>query len=316
MFNIPFHCERSITINRHISVVAPVIGDFNTWKNWSPWVCMEPECDMQITGGINEVGHAQSWDGDRIGAGNMVMTAKSDTQFSYDLEFIKPWKSKSAVTFSLEGHGGDTKVTWTMRGGISVFMFFAKRKMRAAVENDYDRGLMMLKDYAEEGHVASETILEGLEEKAGFHYIGFRRSASLDDMATEMSKDFGQMTEWVTEGELQEPDRYMALYHKFDMVNRQCDFTSVLAYDERPENPKNLLAGIIPDHSVLRATHTGAYKFLGNAWSTVMAEQTGQKLKLDKKAPSYEVYVNSPSEAIPEELITEINVPISLPKEN
>lgn len=271
---------------------------------------MEKDCPVKIQGSLGEVGHRQEWDGDRIGSGSMVMTSSSDAGFHYDLEFIKPWKSKGTVEFKLEGQGGETRVTWVMNGSLPIFMFFLKKMMKAWVGSDYERGLSMLKEYLENGSVLTETQVVGEQDKQGFHYLGIRKSASLEDMPSVMSKDFGQLMAWVGESELPEPQDFIAFYHKYDIVKKRCDFTSALVYDEKPENTQNLASGQVPEHRVVQVVHTGPYDNLGNAWAAVMAEQRSKKLKLNKKVPWYERYINSPEDVEPDELQTEINIPI------
>jgi len=310
MLNIPFRCERSISIDKHISLISPVIGNFHTWSQWSPWMCIEKECPVKIEGSIGEVGHRQEWAGTRIGTGNMVMTSKSDSGYQYDLEFLTPWKSKSTVEFKFEGVGGETKVTWVMNGSLPIFMFFLKKMMKAWVESDYDRGLKMLKEYMETGSVVTDTEVTGEHSKEGFYYLGLRKSSSVEDMPALMSKDFGYLMELVGNGELPEPKDFVALYHKWDIVKKRCDFTSALVYDESPQSSKNLISGMYPDHNVLQVVHTGPYDHLGNAWSTIMSEQRHKKLKMNKKIPWYERYLNNPEEVEAEELKTEINIPI------
>jgi effector-binding domain-containing protein len=310
MLNIPFRCERSISIDKHISLVSPVIGNFHTWQQWSPWMCMEKECSVKIEGSIGEVGHRQAWDGERIGSGKMVMTSKSDAGFKYDLEFLKPWKSKSTVEFKFEGVGGETKVTWLMNGGVPIYLFFLRKMMRAWVGSDYERGLKMLKEYLETGSVSTDTQVAGQQEKAGFHYLGIRKSSSIEEMPALMSKDFGHLMELVGKGEIAEPKDVVAFYHKWDLLKQRCDFTSALVYDEAPKTTKKLISGMFPDHRVLQVVHTGAYDHLGNAWSTAMSEQRSKKLKVNKKVPWYERYLNNPEDVESEELKTEINIPV------
>lgn len=310
MLNIPFRCEKSIVINKHISLVAPVVGNFHTWDAWSPWLCMEKDCAPKIHGSIGEPGHRQEWDGTRIGSGSMKMTAATETSFDYDLQFLKPWKSSSKVKFTFDGTGGETKITWAMRSGLPVFLGFMIKTTKAMVESDFDRGLKMLKEYLETGTVVSDTEVTGMKEKDGFYYVGLRKASSIEDMPAAMSKDFGKLMEMIKEGDLQEPLDCVAFYHKYDLIKQRCEFTSALVYEQPPENTHGLISSMVPDHRVVQSVHTGSYLHLGNAWSATMAEQRSNKSKMNKKIPWYERYVNNPEEVDADELITEINIPI------
>ena len=310
MFNKPFRCEQSITVNKHISQVSPAVGDFNTWRIWSPWVCMETDCLFKVEGNPQELGHKQEWYGDRIGSGEMVMTHSSAEVYKYDLQLITPWRSNNTVEFHLEGRGGNTKVTWMMNGEMPLYLFPSKQAMKCAIESDYGRGLKMLKEYLETGSVPSETEISGEQSKQGFHYLGLRKSTSLDNMSTEMSRAFGKVLDWVNSSEIERPKGYVTFYHKYDIVKKRCDFTVAPVYTGKPANTKRLIVGEIPDHRVVQVVHTGLYDYLGNAWATVMAEQQCEKLKLNKKIPHYERYLNNPEDKEPEEIKTEVNIPV------
>lgn len=310
MFSIAFQCKKSILILKPKVEVMPVVGDFQLWKHWSPWLCMERNCHVSIGGEAQKPLHKQEWDGHRIGSGNMVMSAQNDTSFSYTLTFLKPWKSKSSVEFLFEEKEGGTIVSWIMNGSLPFFMFFMKKMMKAWVESDFDRGLLMLKDYLETGKIHSDTEVTGCHSKEGFFYLGIDKESSIVDMPDIMSKDFEQLMAWAEASELPEPKEVISFYHKYDLINEHCKYTSALVYDEQPKNTKNLTSGQVFDHQVLQVVHNGPYKYLGNAWSTVMAEQRSKKLKINKKVSWYERYTNSPADTAEQDLITEINIPI------
>ena len=310
MLNIPFRCERTIFVKKHLSEVQPAIADFNTWVHWSPWIRLEPNCTVTLSGEPGELGHTQTWEGERVGSGRMELMHVSANSLRFDLAFAKPWKSRSTVEFNLNGHGGETKVTWLMKGGLPVFLFFMRKTMKALVESDFDRGLAMFRDTLERGIPITASTVTGEVDKPGFFYMGVRRATSIDDMHAEMSRDFGQIMEWVSAGELPKPQAVLTLYHVFDLVDRRTEFTSALAYAKKPENIKNLTVGKISSHRALKVVHRGAYDYLGNAWGTIMAEQRAKKIKVKKRLPCYEVYLNSPSDVELEELKTEIYLPV------
>jgi len=310
MFSISFQCKSSIFVNKPLTEVRQFVGDFDNWQYWSPWICMEKTCPVTLQGVPCEAGHRQDWDGKRIGSGNMSLTEPSESAFKYDLAFIKPWKSKSCVDFLFEDEDGGTRVSWVMNGSLPIFMFFMKKMMTALVEGDFERGLLMMKNHLEVGVVHSDTEVTGIVEQNGFYYMGMRKSCSIADMPDTMSADFMTLMTWVQAGEVAEPKEFVSFYHKYDMVNKRCDFTSALVYAEKPENTKDLEHGQISNHKAVQVVHAGEYRYLGNAWSTVIAEQRNKKLKLNKSVPWYERYLNSPIDTAPEDLRTEINIAI------
>ncbi len=150
MLSIPFTVQRSIEIDKSTDSVFALVADFNTWRNWSPWLSQEPECPVKIVGEPGKPGHKQSWDGNKIGSGHMELAeVVPGRTLRYDLFFIKPWKSQSKAAFMFEQEGQITKVSWSMEGTLPIFLFFMKKKMSTMVGSDYERGLAMLKELLE-----------------------------------------------------------------------------------------------------------------------------------------------------------------------
>jgi len=313
MFSIKFDLERITTIDAPVDAVYETISDFQSWSRWSPWLCQEPDCPLEIAGTPGEPEHAQAWDGKRIGAGRMILAkAVANTRLVYDLFFIKPWKSHSKVDFTFAENDGGTQVAWSMQGTLPFFMFFMKKMMSAWVGCDYERGLSMLKEYIETGTVLSKVSVAGVGKQAGFSYAGRQKECSLDDIGPSMAAVFTEIMQAVERGELQKPDFNLAFYHSYDMVKRRCSYTAALGYQQAPAHqlPDEYAQGTIAEHRALQVTHLGPYRHLGNAWSTAMTWQRSDKLKVNKTVPMYEIYTTMPGEVVDAEIETRIFLPV------
>lgn len=310
MFSIPFELEKSATIDMSPEDVFAAVSSFKTWPNWSPWLCQEPSCPVTVEGKPGEVGHSQAWDGTFIGSGTMRLTAQEPNKsLDYDLEFLKPWKSKSQAGFRFVPKGESTEVTWWMKGSLPIFLFFMKKMMTAMVGSDYSRGLSMLKELIETGSVPSKTDVKGVVDGSGFHYVGKRRACSVSDVGPAMEEDFTALRGLLDSSKLPEPDHIFSIYHKYNMVKGTCEYTSGLAYKEKPKVNGDLETGQLPSHKALRVDHEGPYRHLGNAWSAAMGCARA-KHKVDKTIPMYEIYSNNPHETPEEEHKVEIHVPV------
>ncbi len=310
MFSIPFHLDRSVVINRSPSEVYAAVADFGTWPNWSPWLCQEPDCPVDITGAAGNEGHGQAWNGDLIGSGNMhIVKAVQDAQLDYDLLFLKPWKARSAVGFTFTADGDGTRVSWWMQGTLPIFLFFMKKMMTAMVGGDYTRGLTMLKERLETGAVKSGVDVRTAARRDGFHYVGKRRSIQIADIGPAMDEDLAALKRLQEEGSLPAPDRILSLYHKWDLVGGSCEYTSAFAYGSAQAAPAGLEAGSVPAHKALQVAHRGAYRHLGNAWAAAMGCARG-KHKINKALPMYEIYLGNPKETDEADLEVEIHIPV------
>ncbi len=313
MFMLGFQTERAATIDKPVEEVYATVADFNTWAKWSPWVCQEPDCPIVIDGAPGEVGHYQEWSGERIGAGNMrIDQAMQNEQLGYTITFIKPWKSTAKVVFTFRKKGSGTQVLWRMNGSLPFFLFFMRKKMSAWVGSDYERGLSMLKDLLETGKVLSASNYQEVAVQDPFYYAGIRTQCRIDEIGQTMQADFDRLGNDLEKGKLPQPDFVVSLYHKFDFVSRDVDYIAGFIYkeDHGLDATSGYEIGSVAAHRAIKVIHTGAYKHLGNAWSTAMGARMVLKKRIDKAVPMYEIYHSDPHRVAEKDLITGIYVPV------
>ncbi len=307
------HLERSISVSKPASVVYGIISDLNFWNTWSPWIHMEPTCKTHISG-LHGVGQSQTWDGDVIGSGKMTIEHLEGSKIvKIKLEFFKPWKSVSAVTFKItEKDPNNCEVTWIMEGTLPIFMIFFKKMMTAYMQSDFDRGLKMLKEFAETGTVPSRSSYLGQKQQEAFQIVGKTTACNIVDLSTCMHRDFSELNELMKKQELNPPIKVLAVTHDFNIPKGTCKYTASFAY--RPDQEVKVPAGFTHEkydgHNAISVDHYGAYRFLGNPWSMAMSYQRGKKLKFLKKVPLYEVYVTMPDGRPEKDIHTQIFVPI------
>ncbi len=75
--------------------------------------------------------------------------------------------------------------------------------------------------------------------------------------------------------------------------------------------PDGLVDQRLPAGRYARTTHLGPYATLGDAWSRLMGEWLPKSGRRVGKGSSYEVYRNNPSNAAPDELRTDLYLPIA-----
>ncbi len=112
-----YNVERSIVINKNVPEVMNRIGNLNDYATWNPWQQSDPSAQKTITGHPNTPGHKYAWQGKKVGVGSLTLLDKDDKHIHFDLEFLRPWKSKAKDNWLFEPWGnGETKVTWQNSG--------------------------------------------------------------------------------------------------------------------------------------------------------------------------------------------------------
>lgn len=297
---------KSIPICASAEKIYAYLGNFNYWLAWSPWLLMEPDAKVTIAGDAK----SYQWQGSRVGEGNMqILTEQKNRMITYDLNFIKPWKSKAAVTFSLQKEAeGMTRVSWSMDSSLPFYLFWMKRMMVAYVGMDYERGLKMLKEVIETGEVNSKLEFKGYSEFPAIQYIGIKTLCAIEDMGKKMSSDFSKLNKYCQNDEHLPAARVFSIYHKWDMVRGTAEYTAAISVSNFPNDlPADIVMGNIPATRLYTLRHVGAYEHLGNAWSTLYNMQRSKEFKCQKGIHPFEVYVNDPQQVEEKDLITDIN---------
>lgn len=302
------HVERSITVNASVKEIKKIVADFNYWPNWSPWLILEPDCKVQVSNN----GKKQEWQGKRIGSGEMEVLEENDHIVRYKLLFLKPWKSKADVCFLLHRKSDDVcEVTWTMDSGLPFFMFWMKTMMERLVGMDYERGLLMLKDYAEKGKVDAQLDIRGEENYLGCSYVGIKNECKIEELGVVMSKDIDRLNEWGKENRDLLAMEFFSLYHQFDFRKNRVVYTSAMAVKSLPAGlPNGFISGKLPACRYMCVRHTGPYGLIGNAWSTIAVMERSGEVKRNRKIPMAEFYRNNPETTPQEELISDICLPL------
>ncbi len=298
------YVEKSITIQAPVEKVFNTINDFTTWTRWSPWLIMEPEAKVTVS----DDKKSYEWEGKKVGSGEMkISREEKNKSIHIDLTFLTPYKSHAKVWFEIQKEGKGTKVTWFMDSSLPFFMFWMKKMMIAFLGMDYHRGLEMLKDYVEDGDVHSKMSFDGAGKYEGCKYIGVKTTTDIAGIGPSMEKDFEKIWSYLEKHKEIVDGKGIAIYHKWQIVKGKCEYTAAVPVREFPADlPQGLITGEVPSTPIYKITHTGPYRHLGNAWSTMQNLQRNKAFKMNKNIHPFENYVNMQGDVKDNELTTEI----------
>lgn len=317
LFTLPgkYAIERSVQINASQEKVFDIVADFTQWPIWSPWLIMEPDAAINYQGTPKTLGSNYDWEGELTGSGEMEITSiEGINHIKYDLRFKTPYESEAKVYFKIDADGeNQTTASWGMTGKVPFFMRFMTKMMVTFITMDYDRGLSMLKDYAETGSVLSK-ITYGEEIEVGeIDFIGIRHQIKMDEMGEVMQQDFADLSALFTEKGYVINGHPMSVYFEMDFETGITDFATAfpIENDDGIEVFGKFMLDKIEVEKAFTVTHTGKYEHLGNGWSAAIQYARTHKLKADLKGTMWEVYTNSPMEVEnPKDYETVIHIPL------
>lgn len=301
------HLSKSITVAVSPEVAYESVRDFKQWPAWSPWLIVEPGCEVTFS----EDGSSYSWDGEVIGSGSLTVKKEIiPDQIDLDLVFLKPWKSQADVKMNFVGAGEGAEITWTMNSSLPFFLFWMKKMMIAAVGMDYERGLSMLKDHLETGVVPSQL---GFSEESfeATNLVGITSSCSVAHIGDSMEADLATLNDWLAETGAKPVGPPRSVYHKWDIVKKKASYTigfpMTASEDPLPEG----LGWIeLPSMKTFAIRHTGPYRHLGNAWSAGIMRERGKQLCQRRGVHPFEIYETMPGEVSEEETVTVVHFPL------
>ncbi len=331
----------TMKIKEHINIKAspkkifPILNDLNHWQSWSPWTIAEPEAEVKVSAD----GKSHTWDGKIIGAGELTIAGEVENEsIAYDLNFLRPWKSKAKTHFTLskvdkaddkadnKGADEETTVTWSMESKLPFFLFWMKNSMENFVGMDYRRGLLMLKDLVENQDSLSHLEFVGEKNFAGLSYIGIQTKTSTAAIGESMAADFKRLQDFMSQQISQQkkggasnnaPKTAFSIYHKWDFKKGETIYTAGVPFDptsnlnnkDIPEDiPQGFIKGKIPAHKTYSIEHKGPYRHIANAWSVQMMLQRGKVYQVDKRFSPFELYHNDPKNTKEKDLLTEVLV--------
>jgi len=304
--------SRQIEIDASPQQVYSTVADFNSWHNWNPWLCIDANSKTSIDGKGNQTGDTYMWTGELIGAGEIETIALTpQKEILQTVRYSSPMKSTSDIKFSFASDGDGVTVTWQMESEMPFLFRFLAKQMKPIISSDFERGLIMLKDYIETGTVASRVVIKGVESAENIAFVGKHENCTKKNIGQQMQKTMYEVSNWLVANSTM-PEEGITVYEQFDATSDTCSYTSGFRLLQNKQFPfRGAQIDTIPASKIVKVTFYGDYHNLGNAWSAAYAYIQKNKLKASAAIPPYEIYLNDPAFfPNPSDWVTDVCIPI------
>ena len=272
--------SRTQVIASPIEKVFEVLRDIHSCPDWSPWLIADPDFKLDVQNDY------YSWEGAISGSGRMdLVRDEANESITYDLSFVKPWKSQARIYISLAVKGDTTEVTWTLEHSLSFFLFWKKKSIQAYLEVDYDRGFLMLKNLIETGSVPSHLEFLGREPSPSFVGVGIKRSGSMNGFEQDIETSYKEVRDYYPEGQV------FSVYYTWDLVRKEVAYFIGVRLDKTPGViPDGMELINVPGMEVYALRHRGPYSYLSNGWSAGRMHGRAKIFRQSKRFPPFEIY--------------------------
>ena len=144
--------SRSVDIAAPPSAIFPIASDLRRFREWSPWLELDPATTYTFTGPTEGVGQTMTWASKdpTVGSGSMAVTLlEPGNLVEMALAFGRQANAHSWI--HLTPNGGTTRVTWGFAAdtGFNPVARYLGLVLDRAIGPDYERGLARLKVAAE-----------------------------------------------------------------------------------------------------------------------------------------------------------------------
>ena len=141
------------------------------------------------------------------------------------------------------------------------------------------------------------------------------RLASVRHVGSYMrvNEAFQRLNELVTKAGLNKPDtKLIGIYHDDPTTTPEAKLRSdaAITIPAKTKLPPGLTEMTIPAGRYAHATHVGPYTELGQVWGNLRSEWLSKSGEKQGKGMTYEVYRNTPMNAKPHELVTDLYLPL------
>lgn len=139
-------------------------------------------------------------------------------------------------------------------------------------------------------------------------YVGIRRVVKHTGIGPACAEILPRLADWLAAKGVEPEGLPLIVYHSVDQATGDFDVTPALFVPVPVNGEGEIVAGETAAGEALCALHVGPYATLGETWGQVFARAAELGRPVTKS--SWERYLNTPADAPPEALRTEIFVPI------
>lgn len=291
-----YDIKRDIVINASNDVVFKNVSHYSEFPKWSPWQELDPTMKTNLEGTDGTVGAKYSWVGnDKVGSGSMTITkVEPGKTVEHDLQFLKPFESRSNTYMIVEEAEGGQKVTWGMKGESDfvsrIFMTFMGG-MDKAVGGDYEKGLNKLKALSEAGGSTAAAYTVSEAEWALKTCLSKREVVAFQDLAGFFGNHYPKMYDAITKAGAK-PGIPLGVYYMYDEANMRTDMAAAIPYEGAKVTSKEYPELTLPAQKGYSIDYYGDYQLMKPAYDAM----AGKLKELGRENPDMviEEYISDP----------------------
>lgn len=292
--------KQSVTIDASPEVVWPMIASLKAQGEWSPWLEMDPDAEVEYSGEPATVGSKQMWDGNEdMGKGMQEITAiEPMKKVESHLTFMEPREAEGDAWITLEEDGEGSKVTWGLHTDMPIPFNLIMRLagMKGMIEKDYKKGLDKLKEMAEAQAAMPNNEVDGYtietQDREAKTYLAVRGTVSFANMGEYFETNMPALGAELGKQQLQMAGPPSGIYWSWDEEKGEADMAVAMpiAGEAKAEDPFTIIN--LPASEVLTADYYGAYDKMESVY--VALDKYMEQNNIEAGEVAMEEYITDP----------------------
>lgn len=311
------HVERTVTIDRPVTMMFELLNGYRHFNNWSPWAERDPNAEFIVSGPDSGVGARLSWIGEPqlVGSGWQEIVASTAYE-RIDIKLDFDTQGLADTGFVIVPQGGASKITWFFDTDLTrdqnILDAFLARYFGLLFDRwiggDYEEGLANLKHYAESLAVSDFSLkeIERVDVTAqDILYVTTSSSQDPADIAVAMAEAYAEISRFMNQLAINMTGPPMAITRAWEEGSYQ--FDAAIPVDSVPDElPGNIQSGASPSGPAVRAVHHGEYDQMMPTYEKIAAYISAHGLS--QGLVSWEHYISDPANTAQQDMITHVYV--------
>ncbi len=287
-----YYVGRSIVVDADKELIYDQFCDFNNWENWTPWgQSMDSTASYEIVGSPCEVGAIQSWTGNIVGEGQLLITAVvPNEKMEYELAF-DGGKYKSDGSFIIEPQEDKFLLTWTDEGdlGYNPVARYMGLFMENMIGPDFEKGLSNLKSYVETLPDFPDIEVTEIESVPA---VSITDSATMEQMSSKMGELYSSLMGYIAAKRAEITGPPYCVYYSWDPEGYTVMEAGV-PVDKKLAGKMNIKGTMSPGGKAIKVLYVGPYEGLESIY---LAMDKYVKINnMEIAGGPWEVYLTDPS---------------------
>jgi len=324
-----FDISENKIINAPPQVIFNIVMDFKSWQNWGPWMVIDPNVKINYSAQTKGNGASYAWSSEKqeIGDGS-ILTIKEipSKEIQQEISFktlLGNTKNDLYWYFEPGESINQTKVVWGMKGQQTfmekVFMSLKEEDMQEGIRKMFQDGLSNLEAVVLQEIEKFSVKIDGLIQYEGGPYMYTTSTAKKNEVHDNFLSNLEIISSFMAKNNIPKTGDPFIIYNEMKSQSENIIFSTCIPTIEKIASPidSSVHKAELNSLTALKISLKGNRNHLDEVYAEANKFISMNQLTIDSVAHIFEVHISDSTHvSIPNELITEIYIPIIPLKES